>query len=471
MSSPRDTISSANSYYNNQYRVDPGFVRGCREIEKRQVKDTLETKQQRLERQLETRFNLNQQVPSGKIVLFVQVGKYAILAFVMPPFYLFYEGPRWVLITIQPLFLVVFEKAGAILLLISTFAMDFWAGVGKRLQFFKKPKDILKNKFKTLAQVLLKRIVVLGRKIDQVFQPITRTLQKMQHYLVKVQEKRASFILSLKIFPRLMQKKFKEKKDIYKQTLKEKTAALLVALKQVQIPFIALQKVLNPVAIFAKNQFVNVVNPILKVTSTCLSTSKAIVNKLINQSKDLGNMLSVPFNHVVKAVEIPLKNAIKHAERIVSTLRKKVSIQAEALVNMVQTVTVAAITPMQKTFVQIGEFSKGTGLNLIQKGKLIFERLKRMQPIVKRVIEALRDGGKKGFTKFKQISDSSMRSIKKVLVFCFEKCEKLPAGLSAFWKKLKKWLARLSKRIVWVLRLTLAWTKIILRYSLSHLWD
>ena len=100
MSSPKDTISSANTYYNNQYRFDPGVMQGYQKIHQREMKDTLETKQQRLERHLETQFQLNQQVPGGKIVIIAMVGKYAILALVMPPVYLLYEGPRWILITI-----------------------------------------------------------------------------------------------------------------------------------------------------------------------------------------------------------------------------------------------------------------------------------------------------------------------------------------------------------------------------------
>ena len=470
MSSPKDTISSANSYYNNQYRIDPGFVRGCRALQKREVKDTLETKQQRLERHLETKFNLNQQVPSGKVVLFAQVGKYAILAFVMPPFYLFYEGPRWILVTVQPLFLIAFEKAGAVLLIISTFGVNFWARIGKKLRFFKKTKDVIKNKVSSLSQFFLNKIGVLGQKLYHGFQPVNQAIKKLKERLANLKEKRASFVHFFKTLPHVLRKKIETRKDAFKQALKEKIAVLMNSLKQVQIPFIALEKALNPVISFAKRQLENVINPILRISSTALTASKHTVEKVLNQARAFKEMLMVLLRPVLKAIEVSLKNSIKHVEKILSRLKKVSADQLKVLVNFLKA-GVTAMVPMQNGIIQIGEFTKTAGLNLLQKGGLVFDRLKKMQPVIKRVIQTLFGEGKKGFTKFKQVVKSFLTTVKKVLFLSLKKCEKLPSKLAAFWKKIQKWIVNLVKRIIWALRVAYAWSKIILRYSLAHLWD
>lgn len=467
-----DTISSASSYYNNQYRNDPGFVRGYAKIHKRELKDTIETKQQRLERHLETQFYLNKQAPGGKVVLFAQVGKYAILAFVMPPVYLFYEGPRWILITIQPFFFIAFEKAGAFLLLISTFGIDFWVGLRKKLQFFKKPKDLFKEKIGLLSQALLKQMAVLGQKIYQVFQPLNKVVEKWKKLAPRFQEKKASFIHFLKILPRLLKKKLEDKKDNFKAVLKEKCAVLLNLLAKVQIPFVLAKKLLNPYVSLMQKQVAKVIKPSLKVATAAFMSSQNYVKKLFEKTGSIYSasvsLIAPPIRLAVKAVKVPFKASVK---RVGGLLRSSAKSQKELLVKFGNAVTVTAVIPMLNGIVQIKAISIQVGLNLIQKAQSVYKRLKQIQPIINRVVKTLWGEGKKGFGKFKSVLTSSAHAVAKVIFFCIEKLEKVPSKLYVIWKRLQKWIVRLAKRFVWALRVGLAWTKVILRYSLAHLWD
>ncbi len=471
MSSPRDTISSANAYYNNQFRLDPGFVQGYAKIHTREMKDTLETKQQRLERHLETQFNLNQQVPSGKIVLIAQVGKYAILAFVMPPFYLFYEGPRWILITIQPFVQVAFEKVGAILLLISTFGIDIWAGLGKKLQVFKKPKDFVKEKFKNFSNALAKRVEVLGQKLHQVFQPVNQAMEKFKSYIPAFQEKKASFVHFLKILPRLLQKKLEGQKDQFKAKFDIFKTFVTKIATQVQIPFIAAQKVLNPVVNTVKSQVSIITKPALNLSTAVFEIAKNAARKIAQQSKVIGNAIAVPFNIALKAIEAPIKTAFKRVEGVIKASASVAKEQVAKLSN----VTTAALMPVQRGFVQVKTFAEQSGLSLIQKTKIVLNRLKKMEPVIRRVIKTVWDEGKKhakkGFAKFKKTAVASTQALVKGVSWGIQKIALIPSKLFTLWKKFQKWIRHITKKTIWALRLTLAWTKVLLRHALARLWN
>lgn len=475
-----DTITSASSYYNNQFRNDPGYVHGYAKIHKSEPKDTIETKQQRLERHLEAQLHLNQQVSGGKIVLFAQVGKYAILALVMPPVYLFYEGPRWILITIQPFIEIAFEKTGVFLLIISTFAIDFWAGLGKKLQFFKKPKDLIKEKIKVVTQAIVNKMAVLGQKLYKIFQPLNQVVTKWKSFVPAFREKRTEFVHFMKILPRLLQKKIEEKKEGFKTGVKEKAANVIAVLAQVQIPFIAVKKVLEPVIKILQNQMAKIINPavktVFKSAKLVFTTSKNAVRRLIVHSKMVVNTIAgaiaVPFTLVLKVAEAPIKKAVIH---IASVLKRTLNSQKELLLKLAKVTTDAAVIPMQKGFTQINTIALQAGLNLIQKINVVLVRLKKLQPIAKRLIKTIWEEGKKyskkGFAKFKKLALSSTRVIANAISFCLEKLKMIPSKLYAFFKKIKKWIVKFANRTVWALRVALAWTKVILRYSVAHLWD
>lgn len=468
MSSPKDTISSANTYYNNQYRFDPGVMQGYQKIHQREMKDTIETKQQRLERHLETQFQLNQQVPGGKVVIIAMVGKYAILALVMPPVYLLYEGPRWILITIQPFVLIAFEKAGAFLLRISTFGVEFFTGLSKKLLFFKKPKDIAKEKIKHLTKAFIGRMSVLSQNVYKIFQPINQVAEQWKRFVPAFRLKRAELVHFMKILPRILMRKIEENKERVQNKAKE----LWARLAQVQIPFIAVKKVLNPVLHLFKNQSAKIIKPVLNAATWVLVTSKNTLQRLFEYSKTVAALIAMPLNLAIKTVEAPLKKAVT---RIESGLKMVLNTQKELLVKLANVTTVTTIIPMQKGFIQIKTLSEQAGLSLIQKAKVVLNRLKKLQPIVARVIKTLWDEGKKhsknGYAKFKKIAVSSTRKLAKGFVWGMKKLENIPSLLYAFCKKIKKWIVKLAKRSVRALRVTLAWTKIILRYSLAHLWD
>lgn len=71
-------------------------------------KDTIETTQQRLNREMLERFqNTSSRMPHQSFVVAAQAGKYLFLAIMIPPYICFYGIPRWLLMDALPQFFII----------------------------------------------------------------------------------------------------------------------------------------------------------------------------------------------------------------------------------------------------------------------------------------------------------------------------------------------------------------------------
>lgn len=92
----KDSVGSSNYYYTNPYREDFDYRRAeqARTVKNRAV-DSLETTQQRVERELLEKLMAKKgQMALGSIALLQQLGKFAFLALMLPPYIMFFGMPK-----------------------------------------------------------------------------------------------------------------------------------------------------------------------------------------------------------------------------------------------------------------------------------------------------------------------------------------------------------------------------------------
>lgn len=98
------------------------------------AKDTLESTQQRLNREMLERFqNTSSRLPHQSFVVVVQAGKYLFLAIMLPPYICFYGIPRWFLMDALPKFFIMAKteclRVGRFFNKVSTHVVDMMKGI------------------------------------------------------------------------------------------------------------------------------------------------------------------------------------------------------------------------------------------------------------------------------------------------------------------------------------------------------
>lgn len=456
----KDTISSGKAYYDNQYRNDPGVIKGyakIREIGASKV-DTIETSQQRLERDLQ-----GQLYNHGTILLMAEVGRYTILALVLPPYYLFFEGPKWVLIHLQPYMQLTLEKMGEFLLMIVTFSFDLWAGLGKKLQFFKRPKNYLKNKIELAQQFAHQWKEKITLKLAQILKPVIRWGEKLQNLLKTYREKKQEAVLRFKTFPLWLKKTFSQKSTHLKAIIMEKCRSFAKKLTS------QISKIINPVASLVSGMLLKATTPIVQVAKTSAKVIQYAILAIVPPlqlwvQENLANPIKQAYKAVIAPLEI-VKNKIKEG---VDFIRNEMVLKAHAVTKQAQNLALAAIVPLQR-------MAKEGSLSLVKKMQEVMNRIKGIKPPIKRMFKLLFDQGKKhgknAFAKLQKAAIFAFKKGKVCLNLALKQIRKIPSLFARVWKHLRKGLVHIAKRIIWAARLLLAWTKVLLRYSVSNLWN
>lgn len=108
--------------------IDPGAL----------TKDTIETTQQRLNREMLERFqNTSSRMPHQSFVVVAQVGKYLFLAIMLPPYICFFGIPRWLFMNALPQLFIIIKtetlRVGRFFRELSKRIVDNMKGVMKQL--------------------------------------------------------------------------------------------------------------------------------------------------------------------------------------------------------------------------------------------------------------------------------------------------------------------------------------------------
>jgi predicted translin family RNA/ssDNA-binding protein len=191
--------------------------------------DTIESTQQRLNRQIFERLqNGGLRLPHESYVAVVQVGKFLVLAIMLPPYLLVYGLPRWILVSALPqIFLGIKNemlRMGRFLFEISKQIADIMKGILEQMlgDALKMARHQARNFFGLLSKNLQKAVAFLNRLKAgwlekknslkeaavrlpiEVFQKTQRILSKVKHHMLqwfeKSKEKAASTVLRASIW-------------------------------------------------------------------------------------------------------------------------------------------------------------------------------------------------------------------------------------------------------------------------------
>lgn len=471
----KDSISSGDSHYNNPYSNDPGIMRGysVRRAVIYRSADTLETQQQRLERQVETRFLQNQQIPSGKIVIIAQVGKYAVLAFVLPPYYLLYEGPKWIFIQIEPLLWLAIEKSGDLLLMLSTFAIDFWAGIGKKLQFYQKPKKILKERLLGFQQ----RIALGGQRFlaawNKRLLPLKNFIAYIQGLSIKAQKEKSALVERLRKFPRQLQILLQEKRPRIEKYLQEKA---VLAQEKLMTSFREIGQRMTKISW----PFISFAKKLVSRASTPLSRAAHYTFKILSAfASQLNRVAKETINPLFKKNRERLLRPLEKAKNVVKLRAISAYAQAEKRIQpifkAIQTVAIAGMLPIQRSCTLLQVMAGKGAWRFMEKVQSAAAALKRFQTAANRLFIFVFDEGKrqakKGYEKIQKSVDALLKKMAAAWILAVDKLSNFPDLMAKFLHKLIAVLLKAFRRTVWTCRLIWAWTKVLVRYSLNQIWS
>lgn len=463
----KDTISSGSSYYNNHFRMDHDIVKGYSKIKAANYAakiDTIQTSQQKLEKALQS------QLQSHSVILFVAtVGRYMVLALVLPPYYLCFEGPRWVLINLQPWMEAGFEKAEEVLLLMVTFTVDLWANFAKKMAFqlIKKPKKYIKQKFEVLQETLRPIKVKIAARFEKVLKPITKGLERFQNFIKAARESREKGAVRLKQLPVVLKQQLshfsKKRAEVFK-FFKEN-------IQWIQWP--RMPEIPYPIALTAQV----ISKGIEKSVHTCLQ----VIRKGLQVTKQVIKSVAIPARAWVKSkiihpiIEsfrlaiVPLEKIQIKIKETFKPIQKQVVMSIQAAAKAAQAYMSLALLPLQK-------LNPGfRSLNLIQKAKEVFSRIKQVQPPIKRLLKFIFDQGKKygnqAFLAFQKQLKKALNVAETCLNWCAKQVMRLPPLFAKLWNYLKQAALKMANKALASLRVVVGWTRVVLRYSVANLWD
>lgn len=159
-------------------------------------KDTLESTQKRLNRQMFERVqNLGLRLPHDSFVAVVHVGKYVFLAVMLPPYLCLYGIPRWMLVTAFP---AMFDFAkqqtlrfGQFLQTLSISIVDLMKGILEQTlgDSLRTAKQYARNSYHTLMRAFEQVSAYAGEKLKQVQAIVQGIQQATSQFLDRVRER------------------------------------------------------------------------------------------------------------------------------------------------------------------------------------------------------------------------------------------------------------------------------------------
>ena len=471
MSFGKDTISSSEVYYNNKFRFDHGARIGQQRIAHAKFLDTLETRQQKIDRHIYNQFKNNHDIPPhSKFVYIAQVGKYLILAVILPPYYMLYQGPKYVIIQLEPVWMLTVEKMGQVLMLLMNFGIDFWTGLGKKIQ---KPKNLIKKNIQTLNKALESLQVRMVLRLKEVFQPFKVLVHRIHNYTNTFIENYLRVLTWVRNFSITIPQKVKlalpNLKKVFVNKIKNGMAYVVMPFKRMAHLISTLStkvgEVFIPFISFISRQWVTISKPIKQQAKNIMIQIKKI-GKQTSQAARGALQLSIikPVKAIYKAIIKPI-NAIK---KVSETFLHAAVQKTQVLLKVAQSTMLLTLLPLQLVSKTAYQWSKGAKRDAI-------EKLKIFGPAIKRVLKSFWNQGKRrgsqGYIALKKMAKEVSKVVEASFMWVFNKIKQIPSKLIIFFRNLISWIIHNYRRAVFAGRIILAWTKVLVRYSLHHLWS
>lgn len=468
----QDRIESSANAYNNPYRQDRDSARGYAALHTFSVgqRDTIETQQQRLERHIVQKFTENHfRIPAGKLVAVVQVGRYLILAIVLPPYIFLYGAPKWLLAKLSPLIMQLLsqgnEQFQTLMLRISAWTKDVFGNILHRIQERLKKRVEKRKKIRTgdnlfqqLGKDLKKRFdhvkqpfIVLGQQIAKLHETTKNALknikQNVQNHVTNIKDNGIEIALQLA----------KSVQNYSKQTLEKSIVFLKPKIDTAQ-------KVLAKIAKVVDRAVEKTAKPIIAGFSAVQAAIPVIVipvwaflqQRIFEPAKDGAKVVVKPLEVFKGAV---IASATWAKERIVSGVGVLMNFGAVAAQRAQQLAraVLKGFDQFQKSF--------------IEKARIVARALKYgFEPVkeyAKKLIERSKEKARQHYRRWKEAGKEMLKKAKKGTIFIAQKAKRLPGMFYRVLKKLFSHLYHGIKKTLFGIRLVLTWIKILVRYSLE----
>lgn len=467
-----DTISSGTSYYSNTYRQDHDFRQAERVILDRVRRlDSIQSDQHRLENDLQKQFQNKLRLPPSSIVFVVGVGRFIVLAILMPPYYAMYAAPRWLFLQLKPFILEGMEKGEDLLKMIQSFII---LQLNHLFQLvIEKPSGFLQNLFKKFdrpkRQKVEKEPNRLMEKTAVFFKTATlHLLQPIKYLKTKVQEFKKNLILQTEHLYPALKKFLKEKGTNFQNVVQKK----LENIKTLLAPhFQRLNTGTNRLVNFAirkvQKGFEKALAPI-KIAYRFLQ--KTMLEHLIPPLKNylrgiIEEKIKAPFKKAISTVMAPLKHIAKFTSTQLETLKEHAAMQ-------LQTFLKAASIPMglfvNSSAKVLSSFSSNIKLST-SSFRHYLASVKRVCNTVGRGMQQLTDKAKSYLKEkmgdLKEWGDKKKKALKKLAAIAITKIKQIYKGL---WDRLKRLFLKIREiftKFCRSLRIAFIWVKILVRYN------
>lgn len=478
MSNSPDSISSGAAYYSNPYRQDPGFRQANRVLvdQKRRL-DSIQSEQQRLERDLQSQFQNNLRLPPGSLVLAFEVGRYIVLAIFMPPYYIVYEGPKWLFLQIKPFILEGLEKGEEVFKLIQSFIIlnlknlfqltieKPLSACQKILQKLTKSKEKGLHKEKTSTHIVdLSKVIF--KALSKPFQQLAKIIPYVQ---AKYQEFKKVFLEQAKVFyphvKKLIQKTLQQLQNNVQERVEKVKSTLKPYVQKINATF---NTVVN--AISKKTQEVIQSTLIVPVKTAYQFIQKIAIQNLVVPlqtllRKIIQEKLVDPFKQTIAAVTEPLKNIAKQVSNHIKEIKERVEVHLQTALKVVSMPIALLTNVYAKAFFALQANVKPLLVpfrHFVSTVKRIGNTLKRG---VQRVTEKASDYLKEKMSEFKQWSSKGKKVIQKGAEIVVNKIKQVPINLLQRLKNLLAWIKQVISKFLNSLKIAYIWVKILVRYS------
>lgn len=247
-----------------------------------QCKDTIETTQQRLNREVLERFqNTSSRLPHHSFVVVAQAGKYLFLAIMLPPYLCFYGIPRWLLMDALPQFFILVKtesiRVGRFFVELSKQVVDIMVGLIDQMigDALRAANQAGKHLFGYMTRGV-RQIIQLG---EQLSMSVKNTLTNIQSHVSEIASQLGAWV-----------KNILQKAENYGRKAADTATAVIKTLLH---PLDLIDhKLLRPAANWVKEKLSMTSKAIQRTYSHTLNLAKKALKTVFTPLTEAGKMVS-----------------------------------------------------------------------------------------------------------------------------------------------------------------------------------
>lgn len=443
-------------------------------------KDTLESTQQRLQREMLGKFqNKGLELPHESYIAVVQVGKYVFLAVMLPVYLCIYGIPRWFLVTALPLFFMEIKnqsmRVGRFIKEMNKRIVDLMKGmleqfIGDALRLFRDRAKNFWRRYFTKARQFTQKISHLGKRCSA-------QIQKFKHWISKTGEElydQAEY--NAKTTHQWMVYHFQA---IFKEAVKKSLKILQVIDQTVFSPFI--KRLLIP---FQK--MINFYQYLKKKTAACFKKIKNQLGKIIAPLVFRLVKGGKYGKQIAKKVLAPITKWIRQKKVILEKRFQKIK---QVCIDRFVSLTLIAKAKIAPLFLAVLSFLKKWLLFIYTKLKKITEKVKKkISPrfknqklfvfhlmknsgkVIFRVFLKLRNLGKNCLVNIIHLLHSLAKSLNDFIRWCLRQLIALPQRIKSSLIASFKIISLIMARVIFAAHVVIAivWVACVYSFQLMR---